>query len=159
MLAEGKYFTVAPTACTIRSGGALAIYCGDLPKKNPDGTTTHSLAAPLLLMPQEMWGDPTDTMAKIAGVLNDNAHLFFSSAKPQPDQRASLLREARDMLAVEAEALRDGISVNGVVDPTEEATLEVIQAMEDWIARASAALGESRNEERIEPDAGVVDHA
>lgn len=72
---------------------------------------------------------------------------------PATDQRASLLREARDMLAVEAEALRDGISVNGVVDPTEEATLEVIQAMEDWIARASAALAENRNEERIEPDA------
>ncbi|RHZ96495.1 hypothetical protein D1114_07240 [Cereibacter sphaeroides] len=82
MCAEGKYFTVAPTACTIRTLGALAIYCGDVARKNPDGSTSISLRAPLLLMPPEMFRNPQETMATVARVLNENAHLFFESAKP-----------------------------------------------------------------------------
>lgn len=82
--AEHDYFSVEGTALTIPKRGALAIYCGDAPRRNEEeGTTSFSLRGPLLLMPQEMWDDPEGTMAKIAKVLNDNAHLFFDSA-PKP---------------------------------------------------------------------------
>lgn len=75
-----EYFSVETTSCTIRKGGALAIYCGDAPRKNDDGTTSHSLRGPLLIMPHEMWNDPETVAGKVARVLNENAHLFFDSA-------------------------------------------------------------------------------
>jgi hypothetical protein len=78
------YFTVEPTSCTIRDRGALAIYCGDKPRKNEDGSTSLSLRAPLLLMPPEMFCDAEEVMEKVARVLNENAHLFFDSARIDP---------------------------------------------------------------------------
>lgn len=80
-MSERDYFTVQETSLTIPRSGALAIFAGDKPRKNADGTTSHSLRGPLLLMPQEMWTDAEETIAKIAKLLNDNAHLFFDSAK------------------------------------------------------------------------------
>ncbi|WP_420023725.1 hypothetical protein ACN9JG_06090 [Cereibacter azotoformans] len=53
-----------------------------------------------------------------------------------------LLREARDILREEADAFRDGISINGVVDTTETDTMAIIERMEGWIARADALLGD-----------------
>lgn len=85
-MAEHQYFTVDATACTIPERGALAIYCGDRPKRHDDGTTSHSLRGPLLVLPPDMWGDPEGIMAKVAKVLNDNAHLFFDSAPKQQEQ-------------------------------------------------------------------------
>lgn len=96
---ERDYFTVEETSATIPSRGALAIFAGDKPRKNADGSTSHSLRGPLLLMPQEMWSDADETMAKIAKLLNDNAHLFFDSAKakePAPGPR-DVLAEAEEM--------------------------------------------------------------
>ena len=84
-MADRDYFTVDPTSCTIPKRGALAIYCGDKPRRNADGSTTHSLRAPLLIMPQEMWHDPEETMLKVAAVLNQHASVFFPSA---PDRQA-----------------------------------------------------------------------
>lgn len=84
-MTEKDYFTVAPCSLTIPRRGALAIFCGDKPKKNDDGTTSYSLRGPLLLMPPELWDEGPETMAKVAQVLNDNAHLFFDSAKPAPE--------------------------------------------------------------------------
>jgi hypothetical protein len=78
------YFTVEKTACTIPQRGAVAIYCGDKPRKNDDGSTSLSLRAPLLLMPPEMFENADEVMAKVARVLNENAHLFFDSASIEP---------------------------------------------------------------------------
>lgn len=75
------YFEVEPTARTIQRPGALAIYCGDAPRKNSDGSTSHSLRAPMLLMPPEMFEDAEEVMRKIASVLNKHAAEFFDSAK------------------------------------------------------------------------------
>ncbi|AXQ93173.1 hypothetical protein LV780_04710 [Cereibacter azotoformans] len=80
---EHEYFTVEPTACTVPKRGALAIYCGDAPRRI-EGGTSFSLRAPLLLIPQDMFADEADIASKVARVLNENSHLFFSSAKPQP---------------------------------------------------------------------------
>lgn len=86
-MTDHKYFTVEGTACTIPKRGALAIYCGDAPRRNEaDGTTSYSLRGPLLIIPPEIWGDPEGTAAKVAQVLNENAHIFFdSSSEPAPD--------------------------------------------------------------------------
>ncbi|VDC28258.1 hypothetical protein [Pseudogemmobacter humi] len=78
---DRDYFTVESTACTIPKRGAQAIVCGDKPRKNKDGKTSYSLRAPLLIMPPEMWSDPDETMQRIVRVLNENAALFFDSAK------------------------------------------------------------------------------
>lgn len=89
------YFTVEATSTTIRRSGAIAIYAGDVPRKNDDGTTSHSLRGPLLLMPPEMWNGPDEIMQKVADALNKNAHLFFDSAKLDPVREA-----APDLLAM-----------------------------------------------------------
>ena len=39
------------------------------------------LRGPLLIIPPDMWGDPEGIAEKVAKVLNDNASLFFDSAK------------------------------------------------------------------------------
>lgn len=79
-----KYFTVGHTACTIPDRGALSIICGDAPRRDEaKGTTSYSLRGPLLLIPPDMWDDPDEIAAKVARVLNDNAHLFFDSALPE----------------------------------------------------------------------------
>ncbi len=85
-MADRDYFTVQETSLTIPRSGALAIFAGDKPRKNADGSTSHSLRGPLLLMPQEMWSDAEETIAKVAKLLNDNAHLFFDSAKTEENQ-------------------------------------------------------------------------
>jgi hypothetical protein len=82
-----EYFTAEETSLTISTGGALAIFAGDSPRHNADGSTNHALRAPLLLMPQEMWSGQDELMAKIAKVLNDNAHVFFDSANRSTGQR------------------------------------------------------------------------
>ena len=86
-MAEHQYFTVEHTACTIPERGALAIYYGDAPRRNEaDGTTSHSLRGPLLIIPRDMWAASDEIAAKVARVLNDNAHLFFDSAAPEAPQ-------------------------------------------------------------------------
>lgn len=79
-MVDDDYFTVLPTSCTIPTRGALAIYCGDKPRRTADGRTSIPLRAPLLLMPQDMWADPEETMLKVADVLNRHAVVFFPSA-------------------------------------------------------------------------------
>ena len=68
-----------------RREGAEAItmtYCGDAPRRNEaEGTTSYSLRGPLLIIPPDMWRDPEGIAEKVAKVLNDNASLFFDSAK------------------------------------------------------------------------------
>ena len=61
--------------------------------------------------------------------------------KAEAGMRA-LLRAGCDLLAIEAEGLREGISVNGVMRPCPEdhATVEAIREMEDWIASVKATL-------------------
>lgn len=98
---DRDYFTVEPTSLTICRSGALAIFCGDKPKKHPDGGTSFSLRGPLLLMPQEMWDESGETMAKVARVLNENAHLFFSSAKAPSKAAADVIAERARQISVE----------------------------------------------------------
>lgn len=81
-----QYFSVEPTSMTIPKRGAVAIYAGDAPRKNADGSTSHSMSGPLLIIPPDMWTDPDEIAAKVARVLNDNAHLFFDSAAPDAPQ-------------------------------------------------------------------------
>lgn len=61
--------------------------------------------------------------------------------KAEAGMRALLLAGC-DLLSIEAEGLRDGISVNGVMCPCPEdqATVEAIREMEDWIASVKATL-------------------
>ena len=80
---DTDYFTVEGTACVIQKRGAMAIYCGDKTKHNADGTRSFSLRGPLLLMPPDMWSDGDETLRLIVKLLNDNAHLFFDSAKKE----------------------------------------------------------------------------
>lgn len=82
-MSEHQYFTVDETAFTIPDGG-LAIYCGDAPRHNADGTTSHSLRGPLLIIPPDIWSDQQGIAEKVAKVLNDHAHVFFDSAKITP---------------------------------------------------------------------------
>lgn len=44
------------------------------------------MSGPLLIIPPDMWRDPDGIAAKVASVLNDNAHLFFDSAAPEAPQ-------------------------------------------------------------------------
>lgn len=81
MFDDHAYFTVDGTSYTISRPGALAVYCGDAPKKNEDGTTSHSMRGPLLLMDTEMWKDGREVIEKIAEVLDENAGRFFKSAR------------------------------------------------------------------------------
>lgn len=83
-MAEHQFFTVEATATTINVRGALAIYCGDAPRHNEDGSTTYSLRAPLLIMPPDMWADAEGVAAKVADLLNAHAHLFFDAPMPPP---------------------------------------------------------------------------
>ena len=86
MMTDHKYFTVENTACTIPERGALAIVCGDAPRRNEaEGTTSYSLRGPILIMPPDMWNDPEGPAAKVARILNENAHVFFKSARGQAD--------------------------------------------------------------------------
>lgn len=81
-MSDHQYFTVETTSITVQKRGALAIYCGDAPRRNvADGTTSHSLRGPLFIMPPDMWSDPEKVAEKVAKVLNENAHLFFDSAR------------------------------------------------------------------------------
>ena len=81
-MTDHQYFTAEPTACTIPKRGALAIYCGDAPRRNEaEGTTSYGLRGPMLIIPPGMWRDPEGIAEKVAKVLNDNASLFFDSAK------------------------------------------------------------------------------
>lgn len=77
--AEHAYFSVEPTAATIPKRGSLAIYCGDAPRRNADGSTSFSLRAPLLIMPPGMFSDAEVTMQEVADVLNENWRRFFPS--------------------------------------------------------------------------------
>ena len=83
MFAE-NYFTVETTSLTIPKRGAKAIYAGEKPRKNADGTTSFSMRAPLLLMPEGMFKDEDEVLRKVVDLLNVNAAIFFDSAKPTP---------------------------------------------------------------------------
>lgn len=78
---ERDYFEIEETALTIPKRGCKAIYAGDKPRKNADGTTIFSMRAPLLLMPPGMFKDEDEVLRKIVDLLNANAALFFDSAK------------------------------------------------------------------------------
>ncbi len=84
MMVAENYFTVETTSLTIPKRGAKAIYAGDKPRKNADGTTSFSMRAPLLLMPEGMFKDEDEVLRKVADLLNANAAIFFDSAKPTP---------------------------------------------------------------------------
>lgn len=92
------YFTVESTALTISKRGALAIYCGDKPRKNDNGTTSISMRAPLLLLPPDMFTEENEALRKICALLNENAHLFFDSAEKPDDPSQAVL----DVLAERA---------------------------------------------------------
>ena len=78
---DRDYFTVEETALTIPKRGAKAIYAGDRPRKNANGTTSYSMRAPLLLMPSGMFQNEDAVLQKIVDLLNANASAFFESAK------------------------------------------------------------------------------
>jgi hypothetical protein len=80
-MTDRDYFTVDGTSCTIPRRGAMAIFAGDRPRKNEDGSTSYPLRAPLLLMPPEMFENADEIIVKVARILNENAHEFFDSAK------------------------------------------------------------------------------
>ena len=84
MMVAENYFTVETTSLTIPKRGAKAIYAGDKPRKNADGTTSFSMRAPLLLMPEGMFKDEDEVLRKVVDLLNVNAVIFFDSAKPTP---------------------------------------------------------------------------
>lgn len=54
----------------------------------------------------------------------------------------ALLRAGCDLLAIESEALREGISIGGVMSPGPEDAhiVEAIREIEDWIASVKATL-------------------
>ena len=79
-MADRKYFTVESTSLTIRKSGSLAIYCGDRPRRNADGSTSHSLRAPMAIIPPELFDDEEERAETLAEVLNENAHRFYKSA-------------------------------------------------------------------------------
>lgn len=84
MMVAENYFTVETTSLTIPKRGAKAIYAGDKLCKNADGTTSFSMRAPLLLMPEGMFKDEDEVLRKVVDLLNVNAAIFFDSAKPTP---------------------------------------------------------------------------
>lgn len=78
---DKPYFTAETTSLTLPKRGCLAIYAGEKPRKNANGSTSYSMRGPMLIMPNDMWHDDKDLIEKVAKLLNDNAHLFFDSAK------------------------------------------------------------------------------
>lgn len=96
------YFSISATSLTIAKRGAKAIYCGEKPRKNPDGSTSLSLRAPVLLLPPDMFDDEDEVLGKVCALLNENAHLFFDSAEdprfvtPKRDPWSRLMLEAMD---------------------------------------------------------------
>ena len=95
-----QYFTVDGTALTIPKRGANAIYCGDAPRKNTDGTTSHSLRAPLLIMPPDMFSSEVETLEMIAQALNENASLFYPSANKEVTPTLSAAMELPEVRAL-----------------------------------------------------------
>jgi len=77
---ERDYFTVETTSMLIQERGALAIYTGEKPRKNPDGSTSCFMRAPMLLIPQGLSREPEVIMEKVARILNEHAAEFFDSA-------------------------------------------------------------------------------
>ncbi|MBT0780535.1 hypothetical protein [Paracoccus sp. pheM1] len=65
----------------------------------------------------------------------------LADRKAEAGMRALLLAGC-DLLSIEAEGLRDGISVNGVMCPCPEdqATVEAVREFEDWIASVKDTL-------------------
>lgn len=109
-MTDHQYFTVEGTALTIQKRGALAIYCGDAPRTNADGSTSHSLRAPLLILPPDLFEDGEEEIRKVAQLLNANAHLFFSSAaKPVAAPEVTALVEALARLCNEMELPSRGV--------------------------------------------------
>jgi hypothetical protein len=77
-----KYFEVQFTAYRDkrpRTGDVVAIYAGEKPRKNADGTTSMSLRFPALIV-SEYTADGKEFAEKVAELLEENAHRFFSSA-------------------------------------------------------------------------------
>lgn len=157
---ERDYFTVQETSLTIPRSGALAIFAGDMPRKNADGSTSHSLRAPLLLMPQELWTDADETLEKIAKLLNDNAHLFFDSAKAK-----ELAPELRDVLA-EAEEMADRLlnehdAFSGHAADTIKSLIATVTAeverrkRAEELAQRAVAVAEKANERRLAAEADL----
>ena len=90
---EREYFTVETTSMRIEERGALAIYAGDKPRKNADGSTSCFMRAPMLLIPPGLFKEPEAHMAKVARILNEHAAEFFDSANadetPEPSEEAA----------------------------------------------------------------------
>lgn len=126
------YFTVEDTALTIPKRGALAIYCGDAPRKNYDGTTSHSMRAPVLLMPPEMFRNPEETMAKIAAALNASAGEFYDSARRATPAADDLRAELEPF--VKAVRYSDQLNAN---DPNEECRPHDMVLTSDFRRRAA----------------------
>lgn len=101
-MSDHQYFTAEPTSLTIERSGALAIFCGDAPRK-VEGGTSRSLRGPLFIMPQEMWEDADETAKTAAAVLNQSAHRFFKSARP-----AAVVGSVRLDAATVADLAEDG---------------------------------------------------
>lgn len=80
-MTDHKYFTVETTSLTRLPHLATAIYCGDRPRQNADGSTNHSLRAPMAIIPPELFDDEEEMAATIGEVLNENAHRFYKSAR------------------------------------------------------------------------------
>lgn len=63
----------------------------------------------------------------------------------------ALLRTGCDLLAIESEALREGISIGGVMSPGPEDVdaVEALNEIDDWIASATATLttGDSHDDQ------------
>lgn len=77
-----KYFEVQFTAYRDkrpRTADVVAIYAGEKPRKNENGTTSMSLRFPALIV-SEYTADGKEFGEKVAELLEENAHRFFSSA-------------------------------------------------------------------------------
>lgn len=59
-------------ACTIFSADPVA---------TPDGTIKTCAPWPFLVIPPGLWSDEQQTAESLAKLLNENAHLFFKSAR------------------------------------------------------------------------------
>lgn len=79
--------------------------------------------------------------ARAIALLPDLLHELIEWRETEAGMRALLLAGC-DLLSIEAEGLRDGISINGVMchDPEDQATVEAIREIEDWIASVKATL-------------------
>ena len=80
-MADHRYFTVETTSLTHLPHLATAIYCGDGPRRNADGSNTHLLRFPMAIIPPEMFDDEEEMAETLAEVLNENAHRFYKSAR------------------------------------------------------------------------------